>query len=79
MKTTRYFDFVVLRRRPYLKLEWIEQVLHSPEHREVQGDGRIRLWRYIRELRRYLRVVTLPDGVTVHNAFPDRGFEVPES
>jgi hypothetical protein len=28
-------------------------------------------------LGRYLRVVTLPDGETVHNAFPDRGFEVP--
>jgi hypothetical protein len=23
----------------------------------------------------YLRVVTLPDGETVHNAFPDRDFE----
>ncbi len=24
---------------------------------------------------RYLRVVTLADRVTVHNAFPDRGFK----
>jgi hypothetical protein len=24
---------------------------------------------------RALRVITLPDGVTVHNAFPDRDFK----
>jgi hypothetical protein len=24
--------------------------------------------------KRYLRVVTLDDKVTIHNAFPDRGF-----
>ena len=59
-------------------MEWIERVLDAPEHREVQGDGRIRRWGYIAELKRYLRVVTLADGETVHNAFPDRGFEVPE-
>lgn len=78
VKTTRYFQFVVLGRRPYLRMDWIERVLQAPEHREVQGDGRIRRWGYIEELKRYLRVVTLPDGETVHNAFPDRGFEVPE-
>jgi len=79
VKTTRYFDFVVLGRRPYLKLEWVEQVLRAPEHREVQGDGRIRHWGYIGDMKRYLRVVTLPDGETVHNAFPDRRFEVPDA
>jgi len=26
---------------------------------------------------RVLRVVTLADGVTLHNAFPDRRFQVP--
>ena len=29
----------------------------------------------IEELGKYLRVVTLEDGETVHNAFPDRGFQ----
>ncbi|MDZ7781913.1 MAG: hypothetical protein U5K56_02860 [Halioglobus sp.] len=24
---------------------------------------------------RYLRVITLEDKITIHNAFPDRGFE----
>jgi hypothetical protein len=34
-------------------------------------------WVYIAALGRYLRVVTLADGETVHNAFPDRRF-IPE-
>lgn len=31
------------------------------------------------ELGKYLRVITLEDGETVHNAFPDRDFEGPAS
>jgi hypothetical protein len=30
---------------------------------------------FVEELGKYLRVITLEDGVTVHNAFPDRGFK----
>ena len=48
--------------------------IDNPAHRETQPDGRIRYWVYISELQRYLRVVTLEDGETIHNAFPDRGF-----
>lgn len=76
MPTTRYFRELVLRKRPYLQLAWIESVLAAPIHREVQADGRVRMWGYIPALRRYLRVVTLEDG-TVHNAFPDRDFGGP--
>jgi hypothetical protein len=43
--------------------------------REIQPEGRIRYWAYIDELQKYLRVVTLADGETVHNAFPDRDFK----
>jgi len=43
-----------------------------------QPDGRIRQWGYIPALGRWLRVVTLEDGETVHNAFPDRDFQEPE-
>lgn len=80
MKTTRYFEEQVLRKRPYLKREWCEQVLASPVHEEVQDDGRIRFWGKVTELAdRYLRVVTLEDRQTVHNAFPDRDFVEPAS
>ena len=46
----------------------------DPLRREIQPDGRIRYWVYVPELDRFLRVVTLEDGETVLNAFPDRGF-----
>jgi len=76
VKTTRYFREQVLHKRPYLKTEWIEQILHNPVKRETQPEEkRIRHWGYIAELGKYLRVVTLEDGVTVHNAFPDRNFK----
>jgi len=56
--------------------EWIERVVNHPVKEEVQKDGRIRRWAPIEEMHnRYLRVVLLPDGETVHNAFFDRGFE----
>jgi hypothetical protein len=77
MKMTRYFEEQVLRKRPYLQRDWIESVLHTPTHREQQRDRRIRHWGYIPALGRWLRVVTLEDGETVHNAFPDRDFEGP--
>jgi len=75
MKTTHYFRNSVMIRRPYLREEWIEAVLSDPIRTEVQANGRIRRWRFIAELGKYLRVVTEPDGETVHNAFLDRGFK----
>jgi len=75
VKTTRYFEEQVLRKRTYLRREWCEQVLRAPVRREVQSDGRIRHWAQVDGLGgRFLRVVTLADGETVHNAFPDRCF-----
>jgi len=74
MKTTTYFTNSVMARRPYLKAEWIESAIRSPMRSEIQANGRIRHWAFIPELGKYLRVVTESDGVTVHNAFPDRGF-----
>ena len=56
-------------------MEWIESTVSSPVREVVQADGRIRRWRPIEEAEgRFLRVVLLPDGETVHNAFFDRGF-----
>jgi len=49
--------------------------LSNPIHKEVQPDNRIRHWVFIEELGQYLRVVTLGDGETVHNSFPDRNFK----
>ena len=75
MKTTRYFEEQVLRKRPYIRREWCEKVLRQPVKKQSQPDGRVRFWGYIEEMGgRALRVVTLPDEETVHNAFFDRGF-----
>ena len=75
MQTTDYFRNDVMAKRPYIKVEWIELALANPAKREIQAeDGRIRHWVWIDDIARYLRVVTLEDGVTVHNAFPDRRF-----
>ena len=78
MKTTRYFEEQVLRKRPYIQREWCERILQRPVAREIQPDGRIRHWGVIAEFGgRVLRVVTLQDGETILNAFPDRGFQLP--
>jgi hypothetical protein len=78
VRTTRYFEEQVLRKRPYIERAWCEQALAQPIRRETQENGRIRLWtRVVRpgeSQPRALRVITLEDGLTVHNAFFDRGF-----
>ena len=76
MQTTDYFRNDVMVKRPYIKPEWLELALAKPFRREIQADDRrIRHWVWIDQLSRYLRVVTLEDGATVHNAFPDRRFK----
>jgi hypothetical protein len=62
--------------RKVIDMSWIQRVVDHPTHRLVQADGRIRLWAPVAENEgRYLRVVLLEDGLTVHNAFFDRGFK----
>lgn len=56
-------------------MEWIERVVTDPDKEHIQPDGRMRRWKSIPEADgRYLRVVLLEDGTTVHNAFFDRSF-----
>ena len=69
MEFTRYFLHIRNRDdRKNIRLEWIEQAISHPVREYVQaakipeaGD-------------RYLRVVLLENGQTVHNAFFDRSF-----
>ena len=73
---TEYFENEVLRKRPYLKKEWCIRVVENPIRKEPQENNRFRFWGACPELNgRHLRVVTLDDKVTIHNAFPDRGFK----
>lgn len=77
VKFTRYFE--AMRQRPdraAIRLEWVQRVVQSPLKEVIQQDGRIRRWAAITEMDgRYLRVILLPDGETVHNAFFDRSFQ----
>lgn len=74
---TDYFESKVLAKRPYLTKEMCIKVIEAPEKKEMQEDGeRLRFWAKSDELDgRYLRVVTLADAKTIHNAFPDRGYK----
>ena len=76
MKYTQYFSFV--RQRPdraMIKEEWILETISNPLKTEVQTDGRIRKWGFIKDVKKYLRVILLKDGETIHNAFLDRNFK----
>ena len=78
MTTTRYFTEQVLRKRPYLTVELCLSVLANPIRMIIQDDGRVRHWgRFTLQNEtetRILRVVTLEDGQTLHNAFIDRNY-----
>ena len=76
MKCTQYFSFI--RQRPdraVIKDEWILDTINNPVKTEFQSDGRIRKWKFIEEVKKYLRIILLEDGETVHNAFFDRNFK----
>ena len=74
---TEYFENEVLRKRPYLQKEWCIRVCEKPLRVEPQENNRYRCWGVIEELEgRILRVVTLNDKKTIHNAFPDRRFKL---
>lgn len=75
-KVTAYFKNEVMRKRPYVTIELCWKVIARPSRKEIQPDGRIRFWAKVEELgNRYVRVVVLEDGITIHNAFIDRGFK----
>lgn len=74
---TEYFEKKVLLKRPYLTKEMCIRTVGNPIRKETQEDGeRVRFWAEAPELDgRFIRVVTLSDGRTIHNAFPDRRFK----
>ena len=76
MKCTQYFLYTRKRLdRAVIKDEWIQRAINKPIQTEIQSDARIRKWVKIQEVNKYLRVILLPDGETVHNAFFDRDYK----
>jgi len=76
-KFTEYFEKRVLLKRPYLTKELCIHAIEKAVKIEEQPDGkRFRFWAFIAEFGgRALRVVTLEDKKTIHNAFIDRGYK----
>ena len=75
-KTTEYFKYTRTRPdRTDILDEWILEVINHPIKVQLQSDGRHKKWAYIAQAEKYLRVVLLKDGETVHNAFFDRRFK----
>lgn len=81
MKTTKYFQFRrLMQDREAIRDEWIAEIVKNPSRKIVQDDGRIRLWGVVESLPdRYIRVILLEDGETVHNAFFDRTYKEKKS
>ena len=76
MKTTQYFKYTKKRPdRAKIKEEWIKYVIENPHKVVIQSDGRVRKWAKIPEVNKYLRVILLEDGETVHNVSFDRSFK----
>ena len=75
MKTSKDFEYV--RRRPDRAMStdtWIREAIENPVETRVQSDGRFKKWAFIKDAGKYLRVIVLEDGETVHNAFFDRDY-----
>lgn len=77
MKYTKYFEYTRLRAdRAGIKEEWIAKAFFNPVSEEIQNDGRIRRWAKIEDNdNKYLRIIILEDGETIHNAFFDRSYK----
>jgi hypothetical protein len=74
LKTTPYFEQKLLE-RPEIRREWCKYVLANPLKNSTQSNGRISFWAVIPEYGdRVLRVITLEDKETLHNAYFDRNF-----
>ncbi len=65
-----------MRKRPYLTKKMCIRIVETPVRVELQEHDRYRFWGKVEELQgRFLRVITLSDKLTIHNAFLDRRFK----
>jgi len=70
MKKRSFASVLICRKK------WYIYVLKNPIAQEMQEHNRYRFWGEIKELNgKILRVITLEDKKTIHNAFPDRRFK----
>ncbi len=71
---TEYFREQVLRKRPYLRIEWCLAILALPFELKFRQMGAFGSGATPELFGKALRVITLSDGIMLHKAFADRGF-----
>ncbi len=76
MKYTKHFIDDVLPKRPYLDNELLLEIINNPLQSEIQDDKKIKLWGYSSKHNKYVRLILLEDGETIHTAFFDRNFKL---
>ena len=78
MKTSDYYRNTARYRHPEITEEAAHEVILNPVHTVVQDDGKIVHYGEVTfadgSHTMYARVITLPDGETLDNAFPDHRF-----
>lgn len=78
MKATDYYRNFARFNHPEITEEAAHEVMRNPARTEVQANGRVRYFGKVTfadgSRTMYARVITLPDGETLHNVFPDSGF-----
>lgn len=77
IKMTDYFKNSILPKRPEFadrEVDVIEWIRH-PSVIELQSDGRKKLFARDNKIGKWVRIILLEDGETIHNIFYDRDFE----
>lgn len=76
MEVTDYFRRNVLEDpdRSDITVEMCERIVVEAEYNQQQSNGLWRIWGYVSELDRYVRVVTSAGRKLLINAFKDRNF-----
>jgi len=72
MKRTRYFEARIADHG--ISPEWCQRVVANPVEVREQNNGWFQMWGFIEEEGKFLRVITLEDRETLHNAFFDRPY-----
>ena len=70
---TSYFSKTQKRSdRRNIRMADVYNTIEHPEKIKVQDNDRISVWKFIPAEKKYLRVIVLKDGRTIHNAYYDR-------
>jgi len=76
MKFTKHFIEDVFPKRPYLTEVLLDEIIRNPIKTEIQEDYKIKIWGFSSVHSKFVRVILLEDGETVHIAFFDRNFKI---